>query len=451
MAIKNQSMHNRPTDRYGINGELETIGELGVNGVSADHITENPINLSKKLSNRLSKKQSRVSTNSTSRGLTTSTTKGLTKESPGSMKDVGGTLFNCTDLSKFIESIKRALPFRGYSMSRFYICEHNGLQFLTKMAFYNKTAPELYAAPAPTAGIAPVPHIDAEIGILKVFNRRFTKGNITPCVIELLYSKVCDGLTAITPSDDICAHLLPNYDTITPSNNVEQSLCHQKNLIEHGFAHDKIAFLVLDECDQSLAQWLRGYTGSPVGFSLLKSILFMVLHAFVMFRRAYPGFTHYDLHDDNILLKIDHGYSFDPHHPQFMVFNVDGATYSVPYFGIIPKVIDFGFSTLPEENIVSNVVADRIQMHFRVDHDIILLLYWIRDRLVSGRVQNADAALDLLSTLDPSGAHKHYNTRTIRGMNSGILSYEEMLKLSIWDGYRKHVPSKYVRHEYDGI
>jgi hypothetical protein len=177
----------------------------------------------------------------------------------------------------------------------------------------------------------------------------------------------------------------------------------------------------------------------------------MILHAFVMFRRAYPGFTHYDLHDDNILLKIDHSYVFDPHSPQFLVFTVDGETYSVPYFGIIPKVIDFGFSTLPEKKIMSNVVADKLQMHYRVDHDIILLLYWIRDKLVGGSAHHNAQALGLLSEIDPSGAHKHYNTNIIRGMGDKILSYEQMLKLPLWDSYRKHVPAKYVWHAYDGI
>lgn len=361
--------------------------------------------------------------------------------------NIGPILFNCTDLSQFIASIKQSLPFRGYSMSRFYLCEHNGLQFLTKMAFYNKTAPELYLKSNPEL----LSHIDAEISILRVFNEKFTEGGITPCVIELIYSQICEGLSALTPAEDICSHLLPNYDTITPSDNVEQSLCNQKNLVDEGLAYDKIAFLVLDKCDQSLSQWLRGYSGSPVSFALLKSILFMILHAFVMFRRAYPGFIHYDLHDDNILLKIDNDYVFDPHNPRFLLFPVDGATYAVPYFGIIPKIIDFGFSSLPEKNLVSNVVADKIQMYFRADHDIILLLYWIRKQLITANVQNAAAVFSLLAELDPTGVHKHYNTKTIRKMHDKILSYEDMLKLPVWDIYRKHVPSKYVWREYNSI
>lgn len=358
---------------------------------------------------------------------------------------IGPALFDCNNLTNFITSIKRALPFRGYSMSRFYLCEYNGVQFLTKMAFYNKTAPELYNK----IDTSLMSHIDAEISILRIFNKQFIDHNITPCIIELIYSKICSGLSAITPSEDICAHLLPNYNTLTPSNNVEQSLCNQKNLVDDGLAYDKTAFLVLDKCDQSLAQWIRGYTGSPVSFALLKSILFMVLHAFVMFRRLYPRFTHYDLHDDNILLKIDHTYVFDPHNPQFLVFLVDGVTYSVPYFGIIPKIIDFGFSSLPEEQIVSNIVADRVQMHYRVDHDIILLLYWLHDKLVTG--PDTMSALNLLSELDPSGAYKHYNTQTIRGLSDKILSYDETMKLPTWDCYRKQVPNKHVWHTYNSL
>ena len=44
------------------------------------------------------------------------------------------------------------------------------------------------------------------------------------------------------------------------------------------------------------------------------------------------------------MLKIDFRYKFDPSRPKYMKFIVGADVFYVPYFGIIAKIIDFGFS-----------------------------------------------------------------------------------------------------------
>lgn len=68
--------------------------------------------------------------------------------------------------------------------------------------------------------------------------------------------------------------------------------------------------------------------------SLLKQTLMGVLMA-----HTFNGFTHYDLHSENILVQKC------PYDDVYMWFNpVTGVPYVVPSLGYIPRIIDYGFS-----------------------------------------------------------------------------------------------------------
>ncbi len=354
-------------------------------------------------------------------------------------------LFNCADLSSFIASIVQVMPYRGVSMSRFYLCELEGIRFLTKMCFYHKTSIEIY-------GDVPgnvIPHIDAELNILRILNSKIVSKNISPCIIELVYSTTCEGISKVAPKDTVCDKLFIEDRIATPDEDIAQHLCRYKDLIKNGLAHDKCAFLVLDMCDMSLEDYLYKGTTAAINAAIFKSLLFQIVYTVFAITRLYPKFRHYDLHTENIMLKFDPEYKFKANDPRFLVFTVDGAKYTVPYFGIIPKIIDFGFSSLPEEGIVSNATEDKHRMYGRAQNDLLFLFHWIHHRLRYADSSKQSIINNILKALEPNGTYIQYHTEYIRKVADSIPTYEQMVKNHIWDEYRRHeVPKKQVYNEF---
>lgn len=363
-------------------------------------------------------------------------------------KITAGNLFNCENLTDFIASIIQILPYRGFSLSRFYLCELDGIKFLTKLCFYRKTSIEIYGkAPENVSS-----HIDAEVNILRVLNEKFTRAGVTPCIIELVYSKVCDDLSKLVPKESVCEHLLTIEGDITPEDDIKQLLCRHSDLIKNDLAFNKCAFLVLDRCDLSLDEYLLKSINTPISLAVFKSLLFMVIHTFYTISSVYPGFRHYDLHTENIMLKFDPNYKFKASDAKFLIFVVDGERYSVPYFGIFPKIIDFGFSSLPEENIMSNAIADKERMYHRTQNDILFLFHWIYFRIRNMPGDKLNRIDKLLQKLEPNRSYVQYYTEHIRKIEHKIPTYEQMIKNRVWDEYKRHKASKnQIYSEYNEI
>ena len=118
-------------------------------------------------------------------------------------------LFDCNDISLFASSIVQVLPFKGYSNARFYMCEYFGVRFLTKMAFYQKTAGEVYSDRERDLNL--VSQADAEIKILDILRKRIIEPGISPCILELVTSKVCNKISQLAPKPRECEQLIIDY------------------------------------------------------------------------------------------------------------------------------------------------------------------------------------------------------------------------------------------------
>lgn len=362
-------------------------------------------------------------------------------------KIAAAKIFSCSDLSEFIQSIVQILPFKGWSKSRFYMCEVQGVRFLTKLCFYRKMPLEVYGKPTK----AVVPHTDAEISILKIFKEKLIDKNITPCILELVYAHVCEGLSKVTPRDKICERLMTEHDA-RPEEEVQRQMCEYSDLVKNGLAHDKAAFLVLEKCDMTLDDYLKKSINTPVSLAVFKSLLFQIIYTFHTIYRIYPNFHHFDLHTDNIMLKFDSQYKFKATNPKFLVYHIDGETYNVPYFGIIPKIIDFGFSSLPEEGVISNATEDRMQMFVRSSNDLLFLFHWIHHTVASTGADKLGRVDKILSALEPNRTYVHYYTEYIRKVEKILPTYENMVKNKIFDEYRKYViPKTQIYAEYTPV
>jgi hypothetical protein len=358
-------------------------------------------------------------------------------------------LFDCADLNPFMNSIVSVLQYKGASMSRFYNCVYKGVAFFTKVHFYRKNACELCPGaehkgkkqkptrasqeslqlrPQKLSDVSVVNQIEAEIAILNVFRDKLVRAGHTWCIIELVYSRICDR-TIHPPKRAVCTSAITNPSQY---NDMVNFLCKHADMVRAGLSDDKCAFLVLDQCDITLDVYLLKYAESPVGAAVFKSLLFQIIHCIWIIQKKYPGFRHYDLHTENIMLKVDHTFVFDATRMQFLAFTINGVKYRVPYFGIIPKIIDFGFSILPEENIYSEIAVDKLKLYFRSENDLLFLFHWIY-HIAEGSAQ----IKSILHQLEPSDIYIDYYTPHIRAA-TGLKTYDQMIRNDLWKDYRTH-------------
>jgi serine/threonine protein kinase len=343
-------------------------------------------------------------------------------------------VFNCKNFQPFLDSVIEVLPYRGVSMSTFYLCELEGVRFLTKLTFYYKSLPEIYNAISKSN----MASADAEIQILTKLKENIIDTGVSPCVLEIIYSKICTGMSSTVEK---CDEPVIKDDK---ESKLKKLICEHKSLTDAHLAHDKCSFVVLERCDITLGEYMRKVLVTPMGFIVFKSILFQIIYTMHAIIKKYPAFRHYDLHDGNIMLKIDYKYKYDVHKPRFMKFvngsgGVGGAdgknntkTFFIPYFGIIAKIIDFGYSKLPEEGIISPTVDDPKVMYFRPDNDLLLLFNDIYVTVKNSPVFNE--VLSLLEELDPKKMFVDYVFNNMRDY-SKTTTYDEMINNKTFDEY----------------
>ena len=340
-------------------------------------------------------------------------------------------IFNCKDFEPFINSIEEVLSYRGVSMSHFYICNIEGVRFLTKLSFYRKTAPELYSSLKSNT----IPQVDAEIQILEKLRDRIIVPGVSPCILELVYEKRCNRVTSAV-SKKVCKDITFGMEG-TLYESVQQMLCLYNDLVYRGLAHDRCAFIVLERCDITLDEYLRKMYNTPISVAILRSLLFQIIYTFYSISRIYPKFRHNDLHTENVMLKVDLRYKFDSTKPKYMRFIVGDTVHYVPYFGIIAKIIDFGYSQIPEENILSNATDDLVNMFYRSKNDLLLLFYWIHNTLKNTPSPGNEEIFRILEKLEPNRSYILYQTERIRGIESLIPTYADMVHNNIFSDYKK--------------
>lgn len=355
------------------------------------------------------------------------------------IKDIG-ELFSCKNITNFINSIRYVLPYRGYSESKFFICEYRGVEFLIKLSFYKKTDPEIYHQTKDS-----VNPVDAEIDVLDALKTEIINKNITPCILELLCYKKCNSIREVAQSQEKC----DDYVTNPPKNAnihdiINMFFCKQMELYNNGLSHEKFSFIVLEECDVTLHDYLVHFVDTPVDMEVLISLIFQIIYTIYAISRVFPRFRHRDLHSNNVMLKLDNSYKFSLENPKYIVMYVDGERYTIPYFGIICKIIDFGFASIPEKGIISEIVNDKYMMHLRTDND---LLYFFSD--VYAVSPNQPMINSILEQLEPNKSYIHFNTDFIARHADKFPTVKQMVGAKLFDKYRGKDPKpSEIWHEY---
>lgn len=356
-------------------------------------------------------------------------------------------MFDCKDLDKFTNTIIEELPWSGYSGSKFYGCgvdiyEKNKRKyhawFTVKIAFYNKSLNEIYLNESKY-----MPMTDCEIKILEILTKEFLlyPNNISPCITELISYKKCNNISKLIPSDQYCfRNFDSNYAKLysnQPTNSLKTTLCNQNISINKNMAHNSMAFIALQRADFTLKELLESYIEFDYNFQLMKSMLFMIIHAFYRIKKTYPLFHHGDLHINNVVFLSDIKFTNDQH--KYFIFYANSKKYYVPYNGILPKIIDFGFSSLPEKGIVNAIEGDVRKTSFPQDNDICYLFNKINSVL---NVKKHPKLIQLLSDIDLKETFKRYNREYLKNHTDKITSIEDMINSSVWDLYRDNKPDK---------
>lgn len=344
-------------------------------------------------------------------------------------KILAGEIFNCENLKKFIDSITAILPYKGVSESKFYTCEYETVQWLTKLSFYKKNDAELYGGSTEDCQHT----VDTEIAILRKLKETMIETGYTPCILEIIYDKVCSHISNVLPSTHACDRLtLDHVDFDNPEDDVNARICRYNDLIKAGIGHDKYAFIVLERCDITMGHYMNLLTPTPVNVAIFKSIIFQIIHAMVMITSVFPDFRHNDLHSDNVMLRFDTAYKFKASDQKFLVFRADNVQYTVPYFGIIAKLIDFGYAVIPD-HACSNIVNDKKIMYMRSANDLLFLFHHIYNE------SRGHPAIDkILFSLDPTRSYVRYYTPHIRKIANEIPTYLQMLQSKTFKEYQKH-------------
>ncbi len=324
-----------------------------------------------------------------------------------SQKIIAKDIFQCGDINKFAATILQVLDYKGVSLSNFYLCELDGIRFLTKLSFYLKSMPEIYNNAPLAEGLLST--VDTEVKSLQLLRAEVINKGVSPGIVELVYHNKCESITVPDKSSPLYAHF----------NNISSD---HKKLMEAGLADTGLVFIVLERCDVTIDTFSSHAHDNPVSIAIMRSLIFQIVYTLHALRTMYPGFKHNDLHSSNVMLRVDTGFAYSASRPKYMKYTVGTTSYFVPYFGIVTKIIDFAFAQFPSVGIKSSFTADPIGMYSRTSDDLDLLLKDLLEKAPKG-IQ------DMLEKVMKAGA----------GVGSGADTYDYERILATYSDYEMQI------------
>lgn len=177
----------------------------------------------------------------------------------------------------------------------------------------------------------PSPFVEAEI--LRILNEL---EDHTPCIPGLI-------LVHKMTERDYKLH----HKSIKECINNDDPLCTIWNAINAKYLTGQPTFIITESGNIDLANFCKRAC-SHVDSWMIMSFIWLIIYTIGVIRKKYPDFEHGDLYARNIILFYDYEYIQDtrPGSSYYLKFDVNGKKYYVPYFGIMPRIIDFELSKL---------------------------------------------------------------------------------------------------------
>ncbi len=337
-------------------------------------------------------------------------------------------IYSCGKIKKFSNSVHAILPFRGFSSSHFFMNRIDGVNFLTKLSFYRKSTPEIYGAEKSDEQN----QLDVEIKILELFREKLLDAGVTSCIIRMIHHVECSGELKKISNDGQFNGMICR--TPNPVMNVQQTIanmfCRSADLYAKGMMEDKYCFICLETSDLTFRQFIKRYINDGLlSFSIFRAIIFQIIFTLRQIQRRWPDFRHNDLHSDNVLITIDRDFTYNDKSIKYLLFERGGKKYYIPYYGLIPKLIDFGFSEIPSAGIKSHILSDKSIMFNRPPSDILFLFHDIN------YILNIERGVDLIDSLDPTGFYYNFDAEFLKANPGEIPTLDEMLDNENWNDY----------------
>lgn len=269
---------------------------------------------------------------------------------------------------------------------------------------------------------------DVELAILKIFVEDFKdpndKSRLYPITEILAYNK-CDDLRNIMPKEK-CASETPEYDTDS-GNFLKFKLCNIVKLIENGNARPEYVVARMTYCEISLDRLIINSSGENLShLFVLMSYIFQVLHTLYRIKKKYPKFRHGDLHTGNVLVRTRDNTLISAEKKKFFrqitEYDYLDDRWRVPKMAQYVKIIDFGFSELPERSIY-NITRLNPYMKKQIANDENTFLHSVYTANLAG--PNNNNLTRFLQTLDPTHNFIHLDEFIIE--KNGQLTAEKMI------------------------
>lgn len=264
-------------------------------------------------------------------------------------------LIGCGQIDELVKRIVNAQALTTFGRSGNYSCDVGGVKFFVKLALYSLFIHDLWQVPAkPTMMM-----VDAEIAVMRAIKMRIIDPGISPHYAELLAVVKCDKIANYIHDPERCAQQQLNR---VRSDQFPQSLlCAFMDLVDGGHALDKFALVMSEHCDFTIKDYFTRYAPAfPVlSDALIESITFQIYYTLAATQRVWPKFRHGDLWPHNIMIKLARGGEQYFSRRHYLRYRMDDTVWNVPFFGVFAKIIDFGHSEIPEENIHSSIKRAR--------------------------------------------------------------------------------------------
>jgi serine/threonine protein kinase len=273
--------------------------------------------------------------------------------------------------------------------------------------------------------------VDMEIKALQVLEEKVIRCGVSSCILEMIYHSCCENVIRLSKALQKKKKKSSKHDIDIRHHGANKTLAITNTLINYskvvdlGLAHDKISFIALEKYTLTLRTFLSKPIYLQMDAEIIRVILFQIIYTFYQIQQILPGFKHNDLHTDNIMIKIDPDFVYDPKNPVFELYRTNIGDFLVPYLGFHAKIIDFAFAQIPSMKVYSYSTLDKEIMAMRMCNDIYFLLHDFRRTNEYG----AQVVQSIEPDMEDSLLDVEYDTNMIS-------SYRRYLKSNAFNTYR---------------
>jgi len=317
--------------------------------------------------------------------------------------------------------------------------------FIMKITAHRKTEIEIYSRKS-TQAAGTMNTAEAETRVMLLLKKHFIDTGITPHLAEILDHRMCVLTELVKSIGTPCSAAYKQMPAFPPPGMVrspQEIICEYAERIDLGFYEDRASIVFLEHCGYMSLHNVFEHgiaTGYANALDTLRGILFSIVFTLTAITDKFPLFRHGDLHAGNIMILNDMRFVVDPHHTQFVRYRRGGDEWLVPFRGAWIKIIDFGYSQIPEEDVISDQRRDPLDVLKMHLSDIHYLLYYIRQNCMTLLRSNPLAEVldrELFQPMDP---------QQIRDNHAGIaetlkrakdpLTYPQILACSAFDAFK---------------